>query len=313
MSNFKENVVNGLSADEKYLSSRYFYDATGDQIFQEIMAMPEYYLTRAEAEIFQLRKKDIYSSLNFREAFNLVELGAGDGLKTKVLLHSFLEDKASFEYYPIDISSHVLQELQSSLALELPDLIVKPLADEYFEGIKKLQSLNQAPLLVLFLGSNIGNFHQAQAKSFMSALGANLDVGDKLLLGVDLKKEPTKILSAYSDTKGITARFNLNVLHRINEELDANFEVQNFDHYAQYNPQSGECRSYLICRKAQDVRLKGVDQVFHFEEFECIHTEISQKYSKNEIDRLAASAGFKVIDKFYDSEMQFCNALFEKL
>ena len=313
MSNFKENVVNGLSADEKYLSSRYFYDATGDQIFQEIMAMPEYYLTRAEAEIFQLRKKDIYSSLNFRETFNLVELGAGDGLKTKVLLHSFLEDKASFEYYPIDISSHVLQELQSSLALELPDLIVKPLADEYFEGIKKLQSLNQAPLLVLFLGSNIGNFHQAQAKSFMSALGANLDVGDKLLLGVDLKKEPTKILSAYSDTKGITARFNLNVLHRINEELDANFEVQNFDHYAQYNPQSGECRSYLICRKAQDVRLKGVDQVFHFEEFECIHTEISQKYSKNEIDRLAASAGFKVIDKFYDSEMQFCNALFEKL
>jgi L-histidine N-alpha-methyltransferase len=313
MSSFKKNVIDGLSADEKYLSSRYFYDATGDQIFQEIMAMPEYYLTRAEAEIFELRKKKIYSSLNFGEHFNLVELGAGDGLKTKILLHSFLEDKASFGYYPIDISSHVLEELQSSLALELPALKVRPLADEYFEGLKKIRSLNQSPLLVLFLGSNIGNFPQTQAESFMTALGANLNVGDKLLLGVDMKKEPAKILSAYSDAKGITARFNLNVLRRINEELGANFEVQNFDHYAQYNPQNGECRSYLICRKAQDVNLKGVNQVFQFEEFECIHTEISRKYSKNEIDRLAASAGFKVIDKFYDSEMQFCDALFEKL
>jgi L-histidine N-alpha-methyltransferase len=313
MSSFKTDVIEGLSADEKHLSSRYFYDAAGDQIFQEIMAMPEYYLTRAEAEIFQLRKKEIYAALNFTGAFKLIELGAGDGLKTKVLLHSFLAENASFEYYPIDISNHVLQELQSSLALEIPNLKVRPLANEYFEGIKKLKSLNQAPLLVLFLGSNIGNFPKAQAESFMSSLGENLSEGDKLLLGVDLKKEPAKIIGAYSDTEGITARFNLNILYRINAELGADFEVQNFDHYAQYNPQNGECRSYLICRKAQEVRLKGVNEVFHFEEFECIHTEISRKYSTNEIDRLAECSGFKVIEKFYDSEMLFCNALLEKL
>ena len=312
MTSFKQDVITGLSADAKYLSSRYFYDEIGDQIFQEIMAMPDYYLTRAEEEIFNLRKQEIYRALNFKTPFKLVELGAGDGLKTKVLLRSFLEEKANFQYLPIDISSHVLDELAESLIKELPQLEVKPIAKEYFEALEHLQNISNEPKLVLFLGSNIGNFPQGKAEGFLGSLAAKLQTGDKLLLGVDLKKEPAKILQAYSDKTGITARFNLNILARINRELGADFDLQNFDHYANYNPQNGECRSYLICRKAQDIHLEGVAQRIHFEEFESIHTEISKKYSPAELDRLADETGFKVIEKFYDSQKQFSDVLLEK-
>ena len=312
MTSFKQDVITGLSADAKYLSSRYFYDEIGDQIFQEIMAMPDYYLTRAEEEIFQLRKQEIYRALNFKTPFKLVELGAGDGLKTKVLLRSFLEEKANFQYLPIDISSHVLDELSASLIKELPQLEVNPMAMEYFEALEHLQNISDEPKLVLFLGSNIGNFPQGKAAGFLSTLASKLQKGDKLLLGVDLKKEPAKILKAYSDQTGITARFNLNILARINRELGANFDLHNFEHYASYNPQSGECRSYLICRKAQEVHLDGVAQSIHFEEYESIHTEISKKYSPTELHRLAAETGFKVIEKFYDSQKQFSDVLLEK-
>lgn len=312
MTSFKQDVITGLAADAKYLSSRYFYDEIGDQIFQEIMAIPDYYLTRAEEEIFQLRKEDIFRALNFKTPFKLVELGAGDGLKTKILLRSFLEEKADFQYLPIDISSHVLDELAESLITELPQLEVIPMAMEYFEALKHLQNISNDPKLVLFLGSNIGNFPQGKAAGFLSSLAAKLQKGDKLLLGVDLKKEPAKILQAYSDQTGITARFNLNILARINRELGADFDLQNFEHYASYNPQSGECRSYLICRKAQEVHLEGVAQSIHFEEYESIHTEISKKYSPAELHRLAAETGFKVIEKFYDSKKQFSDVLLEK-
>ena len=198
MTSFKQDVITGLSADAKYLSSRYFYDEIGDQIFQEIMAMPDYYLTRAEEEIFHLRKEEIYKALNFSCPFKLVELGAGDGLKTKILLRSFLEQKADFQYLPIDISSHVLAELSESLAQELPQLEVEPMAKEYFEALEQLQKISGEPKLVLFLGSNIGNFPQGKASGFLNSLAAKLQTGDKLLLGVDLKKEPAKILKAYS-------------------------------------------------------------------------------------------------------------------
>ncbi len=312
MTSFKQDVITGLAADAKYLSSRYFYDEIGDQIFQEIMAMPDYYLTRAEEEIFQLRKEDIFRALNFKTPFKLVELGAGDGLKTKILLRSFIEEKADFQYLPIDISSHVLDELAESLITELPQLEVIPMAMEYFEALEHLQNISNDPKLVLFLGSNIGNFPQGKAAGFLSSLAAKLQKGDKLLLGVDLKKEPAKILQAYSDQTGITARFNLNILARINRELGADFDLQNFEHYASYNPQSGECRSYLICRKAQEVHLEGVAQSIHFEEYESIHTEISKKYSPAELHRLAAETGFKVIEKFYDSKKQFSDVLLEK-
>jgi len=312
MNNFKQDVIAGLSAEDKFLSSRYFYDTIGDGIFQEIMAMPNYYLTRAEEEIFKLRKQEIYKALSFNGPFKLVELGAGDGLKTKILLRSFLSEKARFEYLPIDISSNVLAELADTLREELPNLAVKTIANEYFEALGYLQNLSTEPKLVLFLGSNIGNFPKGQAENFLAALGQKLKTGDKLLLGVDLKKDPAKILAAYSDPTGITARFNLNILARINNELGADFDLQNFEHYANYNPQNGECRSYLICRKAQEVHLADYKQSFSFNEYECIHTEISKKYSATDLDQLASETGFKVIEKFYDSQKQFCDALLEK-
>lgn len=312
MSSFKQDVIEGLSADAKFLSSRYFYDEIGDVIFQEIMAMPSYYLTRAEKEIFNLRKQKIFQALNFKDSFNLVELGAGDGTKTKVLLRFFLQEEANFEYLPIDISPHVLAELEASLAKEIPALKVKPMANEYFQALEKLKSLSSEPKLVLFLGSNIGNFPKGKAESFLSNLGDKLAKGDKLLMGVDLKKSPDKILAAYSDKTGITARFNLNILHRINKELGANIAVENFDHYASYNPQNGECRSYLICRKAQDIKLKDHPESFYLDEYACIHTEISKKYSPVELEALANETGFKVVEKFYDSQKQFCDILLEK-
>ncbi len=312
MSSFKRDVITGLSADDKFLSSRYFYDEIGDGIFQEIMAMPSYYLTRAEEQIFTQSKKEIFKALNYDGKFNLVELGAGDGQKTKVLLRSFLQEKADFRYLPIDISGHVLNELEASLTQEMPELEVKPIANEYFDALEKLQTLSAEPKVVLFLGSNIGNFPKGKAEAFLNKLGSKLVKGDKLLMGVDLKKDPAKILAAYSDKTGITARFNLNILKRINTELGGNIALENFEHYASYNPQNGECRSYLICRKAQNIKLADYPESFYLDEYASIHTEISKKYSPTELEALAKETGFKVVQNFFDADKQFCDILLEK-
>ena len=311
VSRFCQDVHEGLSAEDKCLSSRYFYDEQGDRLFQRIMHMPEYYLTDCEYEIFSERAGDILNELAIDEKFDLVELGAGDGLKTKILMSYFLE-KSQFEYFPVDISGNVLELLKTSLAKDFPNLKVTPLNYEYFRALEHLNEMDDAPKLILFLGSNIGNFSREKAREFMRHLYETMNAGDQLLCGIDLKKDPETILQAYNDEAGITREFNLNLLSRINRELGGDIDRENFRHYPVYNPQSGECRSYLISLEDQKITLGATGESYFIEQHEAIHMETSRKYSHSEIEDLAHRSGFKVKRHFHDKRHFFTNSLWIK-
>ena len=305
---FAQDVLQGLSGAPKKLSSKYFYDEQGDKLFQQIMRMPEYYLTDCELEIFKNQKERILQAIG-QNHFQLLELGAGDGMKTKVLLRHFLEQGADFQYQPIDISPNVLLELEESLRAELPQLNVKSLPGDYFKVLHELRGDSGQPKVVLFLGANIGNYVLEQARNFLRAVAQELNPGDLLLTGFDLKKDPEVVLRAYNDPAGITAAFNLNLLRRLNRELGANFELQDFKHWETYNPVSGETRSYIVSRKDQHVFIKALNRSFHFEAWEAIDVELSKKYSVPELESLAGQAGFSIQQHFFDKNNYFVDSL----
>lgn len=313
LGNFAQDVLIGLSANPKSLPSKYFYDAKGDKLFQEIMAMPEYYLTRKEFEVLENQHaKILWNILSFNKPFNLVELGAGDGLKTKILLRHLIKLGVSFEYFPIDFSGSVLLELKASLAEELPNLKVTPIEDTYRGSLLKRKWENGNPSLILFLGGNIGNFPIEEAHDVLDHLRLGTEKGDEVLLGFDLKKNPQTILDAYHDAGGVTKEFNLNLLHRMNRELGANFELDSFVHWPSYNPVNGECRSHLVSLKEQKVFFEALNQTFKFGAYEPIFTEISKKYNLDEIAKLAKRSGFRVKEVFTDSEAFFADVLWER-
>lgn len=308
---FMRDVDAGLSADEKSIPPKYFYDATGDLLFRKIMALPEYYLTRTEHGILSNYRHEILNGFASEGHFDLVELGAGDGLKTKVLLRHFIGQKANFSYLPVDISANALNLLAHSIASEFPQLSISPIAADYFDALNRLQD-GESKKAVLFLGASIGNFTFEQALEFLQQLHASLSPGDVVLIGFDLKKNPAEILAAYNDSQGVTRDFNLNLLHRINRELGGNFEADNFRHYPLYDPQSGEAKSFLVSQTDHSVTIGALGKTFHLKDGETIHTEISRKYSLPEIDLLADLAGFSVIRNFTDPKNRFVNTLWKR-
>ncbi|MGB0980091.1 MAG: L-histidine N(alpha)-methyltransferase [Croceimicrobium sp.] len=312
MNQYLQDVIHGLQSEDKYLLSRYFYNEEGDRLFQEIMELDEYYLTRAEKEIFQIHAADICAEFP-SDAYRIAELGAGDGTKTRYLLEAALKAKSKFEYFPIDISPNVLNILKAKLEKALPSLKIKGLAQEYFEALSTLAQLSDIPLVVLFLGSNIGNFRRDNVDTFIAKLSDSLRPGDLFLLGVDKKKDPNRILAAYNDSRGITAAFNFNSLKRINADLGGNFDLQKFSYYNNYDPHSGESRSYLISKEEQEVFIKAAKQSFHFEAHEAIHTETSRKYGASDLQKLASRHGFKIKREFSDEQKLFRNQIWEKL
>lgn len=310
---FAQDVMLGLNSTPKTLPSKYFYDAKGDKLFQQIMALPEYYLTRKEYEVLEVQHEQILAEiLALGKPFNLVELGAGDGMKTKILLRYLTEKNVEFTYYPVDFSGSVLQELEDSLTSEFPNLIVNPIQDTYRDSLKKQVWEDGKPNLILFLGANLGNFGVEEAKNIIDHLRVGTKKGDLVLLGFDLKKNPQTILDAYHDSQGVTREFNMNLLDRINRELDADFDRNSFVHWPTYNPVSGECRSYLVSQKPQVVTIGALNQTFDFEAYESIFTEISKKYSLSEIEYLASLGGFNVKENFLDSENYFADVLWKK-
>ncbi len=308
---FAEHVRQGLSADAKFLSSKYFYDANGDRLFQAIMASPEYYLTDCEYEILSRQKQAILEALP-AGGFDLVELGSGDGKKTRILLGHFCRRHVDFRYLPIDISDSSLEGLAADLSQELPDVKVLPVTGEYLDALSRLPKTDQ-PRVFLFLGSNIGNFLPAEAAEFLRTIRSAMREMDHLYLGVDLKKHPQVVLSAYNDAGGITRAFNLNLLRRINRELGADFDLRSFEHYPAYDAQTGTAKSFLVSRKEQIVRVAALNgggrSKFEFAAGESIFVEVSQKYSICELDRLAAEAGFRIEQRFFDSRGYFTNQL----
>ena len=308
---FAQDVRSGLTAKNKWLSSKYFYDDNGSRIFQEIMNMPEYYLTNAEFEILSMQSKHIIDALNFSTPFNIVELGAGDGFKTYKLLEYLVKENIEVNYIPIDISQKAIDILTANLKVRLPNLKVSPRVGDYFEVLKEnKKSSNQS--LLLFLGANIGNYSKTQAVELLELFNDNLKKGDKLLIGLDLKKNPITIQNAYLDPHGITKRFNLNLLLRINRELGANFKIDDFDFYCQYNPDNGEVKSYIVSLRQQQVDIKALNTSVEFDYNELIWTELSKKYDTNEIESIAKSANFTIIQNFLDCKHYFTDSLWEK-
>ncbi|NVK03941.1 MAG: L-histidine N(alpha)-methyltransferase [Flavobacteriia bacterium] len=309
-SQFAKDVHLGLTSTPKTLSSKYFYDQAGDKLFQSIMAMPEYYLTDCEFEIFNTQAEDILNEIApNRRPFNLIELGAGDGSKTRVLLRHFLKSGVDFTYCPVDISAHILEELESALKDEMPDLQVELLAGDYFELLNERIGKFEGRNVFLFLGSTLGNYNEVKAQEFLSKLRAGMRPEDQLLMGVDLKKDPSVILRAYNDSHGITKEFNINLLRRINQELGADFDERFWKHCPNYDPQSGEARSYLVSTKPQKVYIEATDRSYSFEAWEEVHTEISKKYSLSQLERLGQESGFKVIKHFLDCKHYFVDTL----
>jgi len=312
---FAADVYEGLTAQEKFLPSKYLYNKRGDEIFQQIMAMEEYYPTRAEHEIFEMHRQAMLD--HFAEdqvPFRLIEFGAGDGTKTKVLLRHFLQQQAEFTYVPIDISTNIIKKLTADLAEHMPELTVEGICDDYFRAIDHLKpSFNgqQVRNVVLFLGANIGNFSQRESIGFLKEIADHLSSGDLLMTGFDLKKDPERVLNAYFDEKGITRDFKLNLLQRINEELDADFNLDAFQYFPIYDPVVGSIRSYLVSKQNQGVTIGAIDEVIQFEAWEAIYMERSQKYSINDIQELADRSGFSVIHNFYDSKQLFTDSLWQ--
>ena len=307
---FLKDVLKGLNSSPKYLESKYFYDQAGDKIFQQIMHSPEYYPTNCELEILSTQTAAILDAiLEKHNTFDLVELGAGDALKSTYLLKYLAKKAVDFTYVPIDISGNVIDNLSTHLPKEIPNLIVNGLNGDYFNMLKKANELSVKPKLVLFLGSNIGNMFPEDALNFCDKLKAHLQPGDLLLIGFDLKKDPQTILNAYNDSQGFTRNFNLNLLTRINSELAGNFDLTAFTHYPTYNPQTGSCQSYLVSRKQQEVLIDS--HLIQFEENECIHMEISQKYTTEQTDALANATGFLPLHYYYDSKRWFLDVVWE--
>lgn len=308
---FAHDVLKGLTAKNKHLSSKYFYDDNGSRIFQEIMHMPEYYLTDSEFEILSLQSKQIIDAVQFQQPFNIIELGAGDGFKTFKLLEYLENNEIDFHYVPIDISQEAIDILSKKLLERLPNLSIQAKVGDYFEVLSDLKQ-DTTPSLLLFLGSNIGNYLEKQANELLSLFNENMKTGDKLLIGVDLKKNPLIIQKAYLDEGGITKKFNLNLLLRINRELDADFKIDDFDFYSYYNPDTGDVKSYIVSLRNQKVNIKKLNTTIDFRYDELIWTELSKKYSLEEIENLANENGFQITQNFLDCKHYFVDSLWEK-
>ncbi len=310
---FEEDIYKGLTDFPKHLSSQYFYDKQGDKLFQDIMNMPEYYLTDCEFEIFRRHKEEIAALFyEGKNSFNLIELGAGDGQKTKVLLKQLEAINAEFTYRPIDISNNALDQLETTLKKEFPNLSMAPHCGTYFESLEHINQMQKQKKVLLFLGSNIGNLLHPQAVEFLRGLQELMDETDMLFIGFDQKKHPKVILDAYNDKAGITEAFNKNILHRINRELGGNFETTKFLHWEVYNPETGTAKSFLVANESQEVYIEHLDLKVGFKQWETIHTEISQKYDDDIVTWLAQKAGLYVANEFSDRTKNYKNYILKK-
>jgi dimethylhistidine N-methyltransferase len=300
---FAADVAAGLCAKPKHLSCRYFYDSEGSRLFAAICELPEYYLTRAETEILQRHAGEIASL--FQDDLTVIELGSGSATKTRLLLKALLLAGRQVRYVPIDICRPVLEESGAELLRRFPALEIVACAAEYHEGLRHLQSESGRPRLILWLGSNIGNFTPTEAISFLRRIGETMTPADRMLVGVDLRKDRSVLEAAYDDAAGVTAAFNLNLLARINHELNGNFDLSAFQHRAIYNEELGRIEMYLVSRRVQKVTIGRIGLTVSFAAGETIHTESSYKYTLAGINAVAAAAGLDDLCFWQDEAGRF--------
>jgi dimethylhistidine N-methyltransferase len=312
---FELDILAGLSGPGKFLHFKYFYDDLGSDLFDQICRQPEYYPTRTEAAILQKFAPRIAELMQSDEV-SIVELGSGSGTKTKILIREMVSRKNRICYFPIDISQKSLTENSAMIRSEFPEIEVIDIARDYIHGISEVNTIisaNEAGMppakLFLFLGSSIGNFEPRQVVSFLRTVQENMRPGDIFLVGFDLHKEKRILDAAYNDKNGITARFNLNLLERINAELQGQFDLSKFTHVAYYNEQMRRIEMHLLSKEDQQVYVGALGRHFRFGKGESIHTENSYKFEPDQIKEIANESGFSVKEFFTDSEKWFGLAL----
>lgn len=306
-SEFARAVETGLVSKPKYLPCRFFYDEEGSKLFERICELPEYYLTRAERSILREHAREIAE--RFAGPVTLAELGSGSASKTRILIEALLARHGALRYVPVDISHSMLEESSRALLQEYRSLEILAIAAEYREGLRRLARETNRPKLILWLGSNVGNLYRQEACEFLQSMRRLMAPHDRLLVGIDLRKERDVLERAYDDSRGVTARFNMNLLVRINRELGGRFDIDAFRHKAIYNEEEGRVEMYLVSKKAQAVAIEGLDLVVPFKKNETIDTEYSFKYSLAEIDTLAFDAGLRIERQWLDHKRRFSVSL----
>jgi dimethylhistidine N-methyltransferase len=296
---FLQDVLAGLSAPRKTLPPKYFYDARGSALFDRICELPEYYPTRTELAMLEANGADIGARAG--AGSTIVEYGSGAGLKTRLLVGAL----HPHTYVAVDISGEQLQSAVSQLAEQFPAVRMVAVCGDYTRAlpVRQLEIANGARRVVYFPGSTIGNFDPSDALAFLDNARAVAGAGGAMIVGVDLKKDPGLLHAAYNDAQGVTAAFNLNVLERINRELDADFDLAKFEHRAHYDAQAGRVEMHLVSRCDHVVNV-GTHE-FRFSAGETIHTENSYKYSVEEFQALAMQAGFTPEQCWLDPERLF--------
>ena len=306
---FAEEIAFSLNENSKFISPKFFYDKKGSNLFESICSVPEYYPTRTEISILKKLEHDLPPYLN--ENVRLVELGSGASVKTRLILDVFTKLQANTEYFPIDISE-ILTESSEQLLKDYPTLNITGIIDTYEGGLEFLQNYDDKQNLIIFLGSSFGNFSPEDGKIFLKKIFSTLKQGDLFLIGLDLVKDKKILESAYDDSQGITAKFNLNVLSRINDELDADFIISNFSHYSVYNENDQRIEMNLKSLTSQSIIIKKSNLSLNLDEGELIHTEYSHKYNPSQIKTLLCDIGFEIKNMWLDDKKYFSLTLVSK-
>ncbi len=306
---FAEEIFSSLNRDSKFIAPKFFYDKKGSDLFEKICTLPEYYPTRTEIDILKNLQTELPSFID--ESFRLVELGSGASVKTRLILDIFTQMQQTTEYFPIDISE-ILTESSELLLQDYDNLRITGIIDTYEGGLEFLENYDDKKNLIIFLGSSFGNFSPFDGKNFLDKINSTMKSGDLFLIGLDLVKDSHILESAYNDAQGVTAEFNLNVLSRINDELDANFNLNNFSHYSIYNNDDQRIEMYLKSLVKQSVIISKSNLSLDLEKNELIHTEYSHKYTLKQIRTLLESTGFKINHTWLDANTHFSLTLVSK-
>lgn len=313
---FAEDTRKGLSSKEKFLLPKYFYDELGAHLFEAICYLPEYYVTRAEAEILREGADEIIRSVGIASGgkARLIELGSGSSTKTRFFIEALLRRQGELHYLPMDISDASLEASSRVLLQKYAGLTVTAYAADYTTAFRALaaetRSSGSVANIALFLGSSIGNLDYEESVALLANIRGALRAGDALLLGADLKKSADILVPAYDDALGVTAAFNLNLLARINRELGGDFDLKKFRHRAIYDEDEGRMEMHLVSRERQAVQIRAIDLEPSFEEDEYIHTENSYKYDLDHLSKFAKETGFNLAKTWFDSNRWFSFNLF---
>ena len=306
---FAQELSSSLDQKQKSISPKFFYDKKGSQLFEEICKLPEYYLTRTEISILTQLYDKLPSHLN--GDFRLVELGSGSSKKTRILLSILERLHKHIEYFPIDISK-ILKESSTILLDDYKNLHITGIIDNYESGLEFIKSYDDKNNLIVFLGSSFGNFSYENGLTFLQKINSSMKKGDLFLIGLDLVKDKTVLERAYNDSQDVTAKFNLNVLSRINSELDSNFNIGKFAHHVIYNENQNRVEIYLRSLENQTVNISKASLTLEIKQDELIHTENSCKYTIPKIKEILLTTDFQIRDIWFDEKQYFCLVLLSK-